>query len=176
MNRAERIVRGGEDRLADFLRRRSGAVLQTKTAVFAGTDSLGIATFTDLSSLNISITPLMLGSKFLCLAFLSVGQSGSGQAAFRITRDGTALDVGTTAGSRTSAGAGGGDIANAAFASSVTVAADDVPNDLKEHTYKVQWWIGGGTASLFLNRSGTDTDTSAFIRTSSMFMVQELSP
>jgi hypothetical protein len=148
-----------------------GQVLQgTKTDTFTSAS----ASFVDITSLTVTITPSATSSKILVISnVIGVGTFAAAHVGVRILRDTTAIAIGDTAGSRTSESAGiyiadsGG-----AFGSMVNTWLDS-PSTTSATVYKVQGWCNS-TNTFYINRSQTDTDTAGYGRTVSTITVMEV--
>lgn len=158
------------------------AILQvvstTKTDTFSA--SLAVGAFTAVTGLTATITPSSTSSKIL--VSVSVNGSGSdgtpyGMAGFRFTRGGTVIGVGDAAGSRSQVSnmsrngqSGNNDIL------STTQTFLDSPATTSATTYGVD--IGqvffGGTGTIYVNRSVTDTSAGFVPRAASTITVMEV--
>ena len=137
-----------------------GSVLQVvetiKTDVFSTTSGV----FTDITGLSVSITPSSASSKILVLAYAGSGSSSDGySAAFRLLRDSTPIAIPDAAGSRLQAifkihcqSSGHTYFSSANFL--------DTPSTTSSVTYKLQMAKQNGSTTLYVNRSGVDTDSS----------------
>jgi len=137
-----------------------GKVLQVvetiKTDVFSTTSG----TFTDITGLSASITPSSSSSKILVLTYAGAGSSNNGySAAFRLLRDSTPIAIPDAAGSRLQA------IfkihcqsSDHTYFSSANFL--DSPATTSSVTYKIQMARQNGTTTLYINRSGVDSDSS----------------
>ena len=139
------------------------------------TTATGIAnnnTYVD-TGITVTITPTANTSKVLITCTLSVGASAATIVGLRVLRDATAIGVGAAAGSREVAG----QTAYVPLASNIMVPMSwsylDSPATTSATIYKVQLnVIDGGT--VYLNRSGQDTDTADYPRTQSSIIVREI--
>jgi hypothetical protein len=162
---------GGTPTAADLGLNVSGSVLQVVQAVKTDTFSTSTATtWVDIADLSVSITPSSSSSKILIAAQISQGrQSANWFMAYRLVRDGSAIYVGNTAGSRTSASVvGSGENPN-----SVPISYLDSPSATSLLTYKVQLFFGGGTSIINYVTTG-DTDSNTFYRTASSITAIEI--
>ena len=146
-------------------------VSTTKTDTFSAAIS---ATWTDVTGLNLTITPTSATSKVLIsvnMPLLDNSASG-GQTFLRVTRDGTAIGVGATAGSRTSIGLGQIiPTSNRAQGSSFQFL--DSPASTSALDYQVEVWSLSYT--VYVNRAATDSNTSTFPRSSCAITAMEVS-
>ena len=128
-------------------------------------------TFTNLTGMTVSITPTSNTSKILVHCFASVNQDGGVMAAlYRLARDGTGILVGDAAGSRTSASSGPHDDGDTKAAFVIL----DSPATTSAVTYTYQARGATGNATIYLNRSKTDTNAADNIRSASTIIVQEI--
>ena len=126
----------------------------------------------DLTGITVDITPAASSSKVLVL--FSVNGSGDPNYAFniQIVRDSTAIAVGTgQASSQVSNTFGYIYNSGAAFVETRSMNFLDSPATTSATTYKVQ---AGGTATVYVNRSSTDTDAANFGRQVSTITVMEV--
>lgn len=142
-------------------------------------ESAGIAnsqTFADVTtagqSLAVTITPTFSTSKVLVTAVFVVGGSASMAVGARILRGATPIGLGATAGSRTLMGSSV-DIDGAAEMNPMTLMILDSPATTSATTYKVQL-NAQSTGTCYINRTGTDTDSTSYYRTASFIIVQEI--
>ena len=137
-------------------------IKQVKSGSYTDTMSLTVDQRTDIPNLSLSITPSSASSKILIMASVCYGSThinnyGSGY----IMRDSTDIAVGTTAtGNRQNVSfplnlVGAGNETYKLHQSSVTFL--DSPNSTSAITYKVQVRhdVDG---TMYINRSGTDSD------------------
>lgn len=145
-------------------------VSTAKTDTFTTTSS----TFTDVTGLSVSITPIATSSKVLVM-FSVTGNGNSGNAGMmiRLVRGSTAIAVGDAAGSRTQATIGNIELVGP---NSMSNSMDflDSPNTTSSTTYKIQIRSNVNGQTVFVNRSTTDTDAATFARTVSTITVMEV--
>lgn len=155
-------------------------VLQTvKTDTFSTTT---LNTWTDITGLSITITPSATSSKILLLGDVNVSGSNffASGVSLRFTGGNSGNYVGDTAGSRirsfgryqTSSTAGY--VQNGYFAPVYL----DSPATTSATTYKIQlnfYNPDGGGHAIYVNRSWTDSDTTAYSRTPSSITALEIS-
>jgi hypothetical protein len=158
-----------------------GKILQVLSATKTDTAALSTAatTFTsNISGLDVTITPSATSSKILLLAHITGGRStDSGWVQMRFVKAGNAIGVGDAAGSRvrlttgTQQGVTAGSDHGVIFATFL-----DSPNVATATTYGVQLYnTASGTATIYVNRSQSDTDSAAIIRGVSSLTVMEVS-
>lgn len=154
---------------------RSGGILQvvstTKTDTFSA--SIGAGASTSVTGLTVDITPRSTSSKVLVTATIVGGRNG-GQIGAALTADGTQLNLGDVAGSRTSvqsASSGGTDN----LPSAITVQALHSPSTTSTVTYGVDLFgIITSGSTYHVNRSLNDTNSTAGQRSSSTITVMEI--
>ena len=152
----------------------SGGIIQvvstTKTDEFTTTSS----SFTDITGLNVTITPQSSSSKILVLFGVFGSNSSSGSRwAVRLVRASTAIAIGDAASNRvrctgSSETSGGGGNMKCFSGNHL-----DSPSTTSATTYKFQGAAVDGN-TLKINSSVADTDISSYPRTASYITVLEL--
>lgn len=139
----------------------TGKVLQVVTVDKSDIYSLATTgTWTDITGLSVAITPSSTLNKILVGINLSVGFSSASTNMFRITRDGTAISVGDSDGSRRQATVGWyPGVNSSAVHGNISYNYLDSPSTTSSVTYKVQANIENAT--FYLNRSGRDTNSTS---------------
>ena len=160
----------------------SGSVLQVVTAEKTDTESIDVTattTFTDITDLSLSITPVSTTSRIFLLGKISY--SGGGYISyfsFRFLRDSTAVGVGDTDGSRTPANSGFLQSQSQDNGSIITLPlqAIDSPASTSALTYKIQFQqqFGSGSQTVYINRSTSDPDAAGGQRHISMLTAMEI--
>lgn len=141
------------------------------TAVKTDTASTSSATFADLTGLTVSVTPTATNQKILVMAtvFMSNGTAAT-LALARLAQDGTVLTQGDAASSRSrtfgayyepNATNGVGCVALCALVDAGTTSST---------TFSVQW-ASSGSATIYLNRTPTDSDSATYPRCASSITV-----
>ena len=155
----------------------SGGIIQIKQAFKGNTFTTTSGSFVDVTGLSVSITPSSASNKILVL----VSICGQGRPAYarnipRLVRDSTPIGNSTDAGDRI-AGFGqmyqGEDGTNVATNS---IEFLDSPATTSATTYKLQ--VGSPNSAsytVFINRSGHDSDAAWEARTCSTITVMEIS-
>lgn len=152
----------------------TGSVLQvvstTKTDTFTATTG---TTATDITGLNVSITPSATSSLVLVIAQVNAAINTAG--AFILVRGSTAIDIGDAAGTRrrTSVGYNSANV-RAQNPANHVVAFLDSPATTSATTYKIQAQGDQAGSAIWVNRGETDTDSTAFFRTASTITVMEI--
>ena len=160
----------------------TGKILQVVST--AKTDSFSVGSiasgaFSAVTGLTVSITPSSTSSKILVFVSVSGAHSaGFGFVSFRLMRDSTAVGIADTAGDRSRATGS----QTPAFASDNLGIANadkvflDSPNTTSSITYGVELHnsTGSGGVTLFVNRSSSDVDGVARVRTISTITAMEV--
>ena len=151
-----------------------GKVLQvvstTKTDTFTSTST----SLTDVTGLSVTITPSSTSNKILVFGYISGNStSGSTNGHFSLIEDSTQIAVGDAASNRR----------QETGMLLVTAATDQVtnqpfsilrsPSTTSALTYKVQV-VCNSSGTIYVNRSRTDTDNSAYPRTASTITAYEI--
>jgi hypothetical protein len=154
----------------------TGAVLQVVTVNKTDIFSVSSQTFTDITGLSLSITPTSSSSKILVLASVAIGAS-TDFAYIRLLRNGTVIDVGDVASNRVQV-TGAINYPNAApsyITTQVPVTYLDSPATTSSVTYNFQLRSGSTAAAVYINRTGSDRDTTNYEwRTPSNIILMEI--
>lgn len=151
--------------------------LKSDTAlVKTDTFSTNSTSWTSVTGMALSITPSRNSSKYLIECSLNVGLSADHSTGFKIIRTvagaSTDISLGDASGSRDRVISHLYSV-NAAGMATVVVRAVDTPNTNQLVTYTLQVKnIAAGT--VYLNRTGTDTNSLAFARGSSTMSIKEI--
>lgn len=154
-------------------------VLQVVSAVKTDTFTTTNTTYTDITGLSATITPSATSSKILIVVQVSVGGNNASNNGFlQLTGGNSGNYVGDAASTRVRCVFGGYSSANQGemlVANSIIYL--DSPSTTSATTYKVQGrsGFGGGTPTLYINRSAVDGDTTAHGRGASSITVMEIS-
>ena len=147
-----------------------GCIVQVVQTVKTDPTSHDTNTWTDISGMSVSITPTSASSKIL------VNFHGSGSTVnlgyIRLLRDSTEIGSGGSAGSRIPVSCMFHRSGDSNLMESFGNSYLDSPNTTSAVTYKLQWRDESGT--IYLNRSVSDTDSAAGIRTSSVITAMEV--
>ena len=147
-------------------------ILQVSQAVKTDTFTTSSSTFVDVTGLSVTLTPFSNTSKFLLLAMVNVGANNDG-AQLRFTGGNSTTFVGDAAGSRVRVAAD-----TFVGSSSATIAIPmfylDSPATASAVTYKVQM-MQDASATVYVNRSFSDTDNANHFRLASSLIVCEVS-
>jgi hypothetical protein len=152
----------------------AGTQFNTQSTTLTTTFSTASTSYTNITGLAASITPTSASNKVLVRATVWISTPASDPAMLQLARGSTAIGVGTTAGSRTSAG-------SVVFAAQtnhcicVTMEFLDSPATTSSTTYNVQLGVfSGGGGTIQVNRSVTDTNSAGFERLASTITVCEV--
>jgi hypothetical protein len=148
----------------------NGKILQVIQTTKTDTASVTGTTFTSLFSA--SITPSSSSSTVLVIATLNIGGATSNWPLIRLTRSSTTLLQGDAASNRvrvtTVCGA-----PNPATSVSASISYLDSPASTSALTYNIEV-ASQSTGTIYMNRSFTDTDTTAFQRGASTIILMEV--
>ena len=153
----------------------TGNIIQVQSTTKTDTSTISTS-FGDISGLSISITPRYTTSKILIIAHISFGKNADIYQFFKLLRDSTDICIGDTAGSRTRTSVApmltASSPSNGLMQNTVPIVFLDSPNTISAIIYKIQSRVDGGIG--YVNRSGSDSDTANFGRTTSTIMVMEV--
>lgn len=141
----------------------SGSVIQVVSVTKTNTFSLSSLTFTDVTDLSLSITPISTSSKILVMASVAVASSGD-FAYLRLVRDSTPIYIGDAASSRPRVSGAivytAGE--NPYNCEPVQMTHLDSPATTSTLTYKVQLRSGSSAFAVYVNRTSDDRDTANY--------------
>ena len=150
----------------------NGKIAQIVSTNLPTTFSSSAVAFTDITGLSVSITPTLATSKILVLVNFNAVLSGDIAGQYRLMRDSTAINIGTTAGSRTA------DTMYHYIGTSQYMAGTfstnflDSPSTTSATTYKMQGFVNSGT--FYINRDVGDSNAATTGRTASNITVMEV--
>ena len=156
----------------------AGRVLQVVSATKSDTQSTSSQAWVDVTGLSVSITPSSASNKIMVI--VNVQGSGSNRyTAIRVVRNGTAVGVGDTAGSRTSVLSGFGldPDAGSTYVFALYNAHGsflDAPSSTSAQTYKVQFGSTNSAVTTYINRTADDGDAIYSLRGISSITVMEI--
>jgi hypothetical protein len=150
-------------------------ILQVVSTTKTDTFSTSSTSYTDVTGLSVSITPLATSSKIYVTGYISTAYDNTATTAFfRLMRDSTAICVGDAAGSRDQGTANLNQGLSAVHSHPFVFL--DSPNTTSATTYKAQVRVNVGQAvTMYVNRSVTDTDAGNGSRVASTITVMEVS-
>jgi len=154
-----------------------GKILQvvstTKTDTFSA--SVADTATTSITGLTATITPNATSSTILILVMLTTG-SGGFRNAWRLTRSGTDILQGDSAGNRHLTTTAQANPTGTIALSNLSISGVDSPATTSAITYGVDWYNSNGSAqTVNVNRSSTDTDNDDYGRGVSTITVMEVS-
>jgi hypothetical protein len=143
----------------------SGQIInKISQAVKTDTFTCTSKTFIDVTGLSVTLTPTSASSRFLIIFDIASGaDDGVGGVASRMDRNGTAIYIGDTAGTRPRASGFmyPGDTAGGASAAGNTKVFLDSPATTSAVTYKVQIRTSStASGAVYINRTDVDRDVS----------------
>jgi hypothetical protein len=156
----------------------SGAVLQVVSSLKTDTFSFGgtARLWTSVTGLSATITPSSTSSTILVTAVVSVSATNTYNAmGGRVTRNGSVVAVGDTAGTRQRAFFGSDDwYAAVANQAQIYISFLDSPSTTSAVTYQLQLVNDRDTETIYVNRSKEDGDSSQSFRNASTITVMEI--
>lgn len=155
--------------------KQTGSILQVVST--AKTDTFGTTStsFTAVTGLSASITPLFSTSKILVVVHIGTGGTSGSNPQFRLSGGNSGTYVGNADGSKTRASLGRRIIASEPSDASVfgeSIVYLDSPNTTSSVTYQVEARTSAGT--IYVNRGGSEADTNVFSRTASSITLMEV--
>ena len=137
----------------------AGSVLQvvstTKTDSFTSTTA---NSFTDITSMSVSITPTSSSSKiYVTVTGTCSGQSATSGSQIRLVRGSTAICIGDASGSMTQASTNSYQL-DVNQSNPFSISFLDSPATTSSTTYKIQFFITAGT--FYFNRTQNDSNSS----------------
>jgi len=152
-----------------------GKILQVVSTAKTDIWTSSATSFTAVTGLSASITPIATSSKILIMAQLSVGGTVLSPSGFwKVTRGGTDIYRGDAAGSRIQTVFGGyfnGNLQDALFSHSIVYL--DSPSSTSSLNYRVEAATSAGTIKL--NAPANDADNGSYLRGASSITVMEIS-
>jgi len=152
----------------------AGSILQVLSAHKSDTFSTASATFVDVTGLSVTITPTSASSKILLVGNVETGgpAASTAQSMVRLIRDATPINIGDAAGSRAQSSSETNQFSTSG-GMSVSLNYLDSPATTSAVTYKVQYRVSAG-ATVYINRTGADSDGATDSRMASNFTVMEV--
>jgi len=148
-------------------------VSTTKVNTFSSTT---ITNWADVTGLTLSITPSATTSKVFVMAHVYESSSESAANAYhyyRITRGGAAIGVGQADGSRTQIGWQAMHGNGSALGNTTPYFVLDTPSTTSATTYAVQYFLQTNS-TLWINRTGNDSNNSSYGRGASSITLMEI--
>jgi len=151
----------------------TGTQFNTQQGQFTTTASSSSASFVD-TGITVNITPTSASNTVLVRAVVQCGNDAAATMALQLVRGSTPIGVGTSVGSRDAVGSSPYQSNPTVSMSCVTMEWLDTPATTSLTTYKVQYEREGGSGSVYINRTATDTNSAGFPRTASTITVCEV--
>lgn len=153
----------------------AGAVLQVAQAIKTDTFTSTSGSWTDVTGLSVSITPLFATSKILVITSLAAHGATTTGCTGRVVRDSTAIGVAASAGSRSAGGMGEFYTPRTDQLATYTSTVLDAPATTSALTYKVQVISGSnGGYQVSVNRTYDDSNSVSITRGASSITVMEI--
>ena len=151
----------------------TGNIIQVLSTAKTDTSTFSTS-FGTISGLSQSITPRYLTSKILIIININFGRTGDNILYFKLLRGSTDIYIGDAAGSRTRVSASNymSNISTGIQTGNITLVFLDSPSSVSSVTYNTQGRVDLGSG--FINRAGTDTDNTSYMRMASSITVMEL--
>jgi len=151
----------------------SGKMAQVVQATKTDTTSTTSTSFVDITGMTVDITPAATTSKILVLVNANIcGSTADFFGHMKLVRDSTDILIGDAASNRQRDSALWRHNTEQALRN-LTPMYLDSPSSTSATTYKLQW-AAESAITLYLNRTGADTDAVAFGRTASSIIVMEV--
>ena len=147
-----------------------GKVLQVVQTVKTDTESVSGSSFTDVSGLNVAITPSASNSKILITLSMTYGTSGGASfVAGKLLRGSTVIGLATDIQGSCTAASFGMNTQEDAQTYNLNYTFLDSPSTTNETTYKIQMSPQrNGSRTFRLNRPGTTSDSNRFQGTTTL--------
>ena len=151
-----------------------GKILQVVSATKTDTFSTSNQSFTDITGLSVSITPVSSSNKIFVSGFVTGLGTSNTRAVHRLVRDSTAICIGDAAGNRARAFGGIYTNEDGETPETVSFVHLDSPSTTSATTYKIQISNGNASDAVYVNRGNTSSDDFAHPRTTSSITVMEV--
>jgi len=155
----------------------AGQVLQVLSGTLTSTASSSSSTFAD-TGLTVSITPSSSSNKVLVIAYVCTSNDAgttNNSTFLNLVRGSTNIFVGDSAGNRIQVTAFPAPSAAASLSlMCATMMYLDSPATTSSTTYKVQFAASNNAATVYINRSYTDTNATTVGRAASSIVVMEV--
>ena len=155
----------------------AGGVLQVKSASLTQPQSISSSGVVDITGCSVTITPSSSSNKILVLTSIAFGIPQGSHGGFRVMRDSTPIDCGTSIGSRMEAiasfyGYNHNEYDMEKYGSNFL----DAPGDTNAHTYKLQAHTALNTNyTMYINRQANDSNNAERGRAATTITVMEIS-
>ena len=154
----------------------AGGVLQVKSASLTTPQTISSSSHVDITGCSVTITPSSSSNKILVLTSVAFGIPQGSHGGFRVVRDGSPIDGGTSVGSRNEAlgffyGYNHNEYDMEKYGSNFL----DAPGDTSAHTYKLQGMTAlNSNYTLYINRQANDTNNAERGRGATTITVMEI--
>ncbi len=149
-------------------------IVQVVSTPKYNTFSTASTSFTDVTGLSVSITPKSSSNKVLIMVDTKFGSDTNGAEIFlRLLRGSTLIYAGNSS-SREECFFGQEDTEDQFRMDQASAVFLDSPSTTSATTYKVQIRNNNSGHTLFINRTGADTNNSAYPRTASSITAMEV--
>ena len=153
----------------------AGHVVQMVSTTKTDTETTSSTSFGEISGLSVSITPTSSTSKILVTFNIHLSMGVANWGGFvRLRRDTTNIILGDTAGNRTSATTSFYMVSNTQFINSVGNQILDEPASTSTLSYNFQWKTQSSSVAMYLNKNGSDGDSSSVPRLASTVTAMEI--
>lgn len=152
----------------------AGTLFNTQSTNTTTVSTTTSATMANISGVTVTITPTSSSNKILVRAVIQTSSTSTAAGYFQLARGGSAIGVGAAAGTRTTCGAASIGLSGTAAMQTLVMEFLDAPATTSATTYTAQFAADGSIGTVSVNASNTDTNTSAFPRTSSTITVYEV--
>jgi hypothetical protein len=158
----------------------SGSVIQVVSATKTDTFSTTSTGFVDATGMSLSITPSSASNQILIMYTINVGFDLYRNVTVRLMRNSTAICIGDAASSRTRASNYTGQDLEGSYINRSFWPLNnrflDSPSTTSAITYKLQMGAINDTdgSTIYLNRTGGDTDDSVMARVASTITAMEI--
>jgi hypothetical protein len=133
-----------------------GKIGQVVSVTKQDTFSTSSAAFTDITGLTLDITPSATNSKILVQYALNGAQDhDANRAQYKLVRDSTDIFIGDPTGTSRTGVSGEFSAAHDSISDSTAAGLYlDSPSSTSAVTYKLQYRVGAGAGSVYINRTG----------------------
>lgn len=151
----------------------AGQIIQVQTGTLTTSTTVASSSFTD-TGVSVTITPASTSNTVLIIASLHVSTAVTQFGAqVRLVRGATAIGVGTAVSSRTAVG-GTQENRVTGVGGHITLSWLDSPATTSATTYKIQVCEPAAAATIYINRTSTDTDSATYPRGASSITALEV--
>ncbi len=149
-------------------------IIQVVATHKTNTFSTSSNSFTDVNDLNVSITPKSSSNKILIMVDIKCGSSINGAEYFARLLRGSTLIYGGNSSSREECFYGTEDTEDQFRMDHAGANFLDSPGSTSQQTYKVQIRNNNTSHTIYINRTGADTNSSGYPRTASSIIAMEV--